>query len=450
MDTTFENIPVSQLVVNSENPRFEPVANEREAIKMLIEELGEKMHTIANHIVNSGSLNPLNNVGVIPIKDNRYLVEDGNRRVATIKILTNPNLVPPENESFLKKIRPLSAKFLQNPITEIRCAILPDKKSADPWTDLEHTGENEGAGQVRWNSVQTERHRVNVKRKGKPNLALQVIEFLQKSPEVTDELKKKLPQIHSTNLQRLLSDKNVQKFCGYEVNEGQIRSDLPPEELIKPLIKMATDVSEKKIVVGDIYNSKDRQKYLLTFKKNDISDKKKTTGKPWIINSFNSKKSPKTTKRPKASDNSPIIRDTLVPKDFALPINDSRNEKIFNELRSLNADDHPNAAAVLFRVFVELSIDAFIKEKKIQGVKQMTSLKEKVEKVIAYLKSSNLMNQHIWQRLELDVKNKNSVLSIEGFNGYVHNRHYTPKSSDLKTDWDDISYFMSEIWSQIK
>jgi hypothetical protein len=36
--------------------------------------------------------------------------------------------------------------------------------------------------------------------------------------------------------------------------------------------------------------------------------------------------------------------------------------------------------------------------------------------------------------------------SIKTMHGYIHNRHFTPIPSELKTAWDELQLFMEKIW----
>ncbi len=75
------------------------------------------------------------------------VVLEGNRRVAAIKILENPELLDGAIKSaLLVELRRLSRQYQDNPIEELSCVILKDMNEAAHWIELRHTGENEGAG----------------------------------------------------------------------------------------------------------------------------------------------------------------------------------------------------------------------------------------------------------------------------------------------------------------
>ncbi len=117
----------------------------------------------------------------------------------------------------------------------------------------------------------------------------------------------------------------------------------------------------------------------------------------------------------------------------------------------MRVEDFENSVAVTFRVFVELSIDAFIESKngKIKGVKKMTPFKDKVKKTIEYFEDSKKLNDHQLKGISVLVDEPNGILSIDTFNAYVHNRTYSPKESHLINSWNDIQLFIQKIWEDI-
>ncbi|MBK8548081.1 MAG: ParB N-terminal domain-containing protein [Saprospiraceae bacterium] len=97
---------IADLHINIENPRFEMVGNQREAIKTMIEDQGEKLAKLAEDITNEG-LNPGDPIFVTKHEKqpNQYNVLEGNRRVTALKLLENPDLIPETNKSLLNKFK---------------------------------------------------------------------------------------------------------------------------------------------------------------------------------------------------------------------------------------------------------------------------------------------------------------------------------------------------------
>ena len=85
-----ENIHIDCLLVDSENPRFEPVSDTQAAIDLMVAKRGTEVYNLAKDIVVNG-LNPSSLVMVVR-KGNKYLPVDGNRRIVALKLLQEPDL----------------------------------------------------------------------------------------------------------------------------------------------------------------------------------------------------------------------------------------------------------------------------------------------------------------------------------------------------------------------
>jgi ParB-like chromosome segregation protein Spo0J len=83
---TKEMIPIEKLLVNPQNPRFEPVGNQEEAISMMLSEAEKKIINLAKDIAQYG-LNPSKSLMVVKVDKGYYLPLEGNRRVTAIKLL---------------------------------------------------------------------------------------------------------------------------------------------------------------------------------------------------------------------------------------------------------------------------------------------------------------------------------------------------------------------------
>lgn len=450
MSNTTKPISLTNLTVNIENPRFELVGNQREAIQVMIEDQGDKLINLAKDIVETGMLNPGELIYVTPHQKEKgqFNVLEGNRRVTALKILTTPSLIDGKHTAFAKRLKPYVDQFKKKPITEIPCAIFNNADDANKWIKLKHTGENDGVGIVRWDAQQVARFDERID--GTSPVALQAIDFLKKEALVPQSLKIKLKDVPSSSLDRLLKDKNVQQVIGITVKDNRLQTHLEKNEIIKGLSKIVTDLADKKIKVKDIYTKEDREKYIETFKPIDIPNKKKKTTSAWELTSPNQATKASTISSKKKATPLSTDRETVIPKDCIISIIEPRINKIYRELKSLDVNYYENSAGVIFRVFIELSLDAFIDHNKLTTVTENDKLRKKVEEVALYMELHNMANKHICKGIRKAVNNNHDMLSMETFNAYVHNRHLSPISKDLKITWDNIQLFVEKIWENIK
>lgn len=191
-----KTIKVTDINLDQENPRFPPVNSQREAINAMLADQGEKLVKLALDIYQNG-LNP--SVKLILFKEGKQFVDgDGNRRLTALKILETPSLA----DSFPKIRRGVDA-ILKRPgevPTEVGCVIFQDRASARHWIAVNHGGEQEGRGQITWNSEQKDRF------ERKPSIGLEALDLLTHKGLITSDDKS---QVNKSTLDRLLSYKDV-------------------------------------------------------------------------------------------------------------------------------------------------------------------------------------------------------------------------------------------------
>lgn len=440
-----QTIKITSLLLNIENPRFEKMESQRGSLDIMVSEQRDKLLNLAKDIVEAG-INPGELTFVTPEKGGMFRVLEGNRRIAALKLLNNPELLKDKHKSFTKKIKVIAAEFKKKQIKEIQCVVFSNPLDADRWIKLKHTGENKGRGVVPWDYQQM--LRFDAKMKKKSSIGLQAIDFLKNCGDKT--LINKLPKVSITNLERLLSDKNIQEVLGIRVKDGMLETDYLKDEVHKGLVKIAHDIVDKKIKVKDIYTKDDRKKYIEKhFTDKVIPDKSKLAENSWQLGAFGQQGKPKKTRRSIPLSTS---REKIIPRDCVLSIKETKSNSIYLELKDLNVDTFVNAGAILLRVFIELSVDAFsdkcklpLKDKKNNSLK----LNQKVQQVVHYMETNGIANKSELKGIQVAVSNKHSILSIDTFHSYVHNRHLTPIANDIKTTWDNIQVFMKKLWDNI-
>jgi hypothetical protein len=164
-----KDIEIDNLVVNPENYRFDPVDNQGEAIDLMLEEKGDEIFNLAEHILEHG-LDRAKDSRVQQIKKNLFLVLDGNRRITAIKCLRNPAII--KSDSLRKRFSNI-LKSGRKPPEEVNCLIYASEKDAAEWIKLDHTGKNAGIGQDPWEPAGKERF--DYKFSGKVSPAMQVL-----------------------------------------------------------------------------------------------------------------------------------------------------------------------------------------------------------------------------------------------------------------------------------
>jgi len=445
---TISEIPVKNLLLDVNNPRHDILENQKDAIREMIVDQHDKLINLARDIVEQG-INPSELTIVTPDENDpkEYIVLEGNRRVVAIKLLNDPSLAKlGEKPSVIKFFEESSQKFIDNQFTKLSCVIFESRDDATHWIELKHTGENKGVGVVGWDSEAVARFR---QRLGKPSLALQVVEFVKKNAKLDETEKEGLDKIRLTNVARLVNDPDIRNALGISVDKGDIVSEIPPEEVIKGLTKIVTDISDKDFTVNDIRHKKDREEYLKKITKNDLPSKSTKIVEPWRLDSLpvGAEVTPSSAATTSMKKSVPLSsnRKTLIPPRCILRINHPRINKIYKELRGLEVDDYPNACAVMLRVFLELSLEEYAKNKGI-AFPNDAKLFKKLQMIADYLENNNIMTKSALKSVRVACSSTDALFSTNTLNAYIHNKDFSPKSKYLKDTWDSMQSFLEAMW----
>jgi hypothetical protein len=446
-----KTIKLADLLVNTENYRYETLASQKEAIDKMIYDQGDYLYNLAEHIIAHG-LNPNDHIQVIASHHDpkKYIVLEGNRRIVSIKLLKQPELIDIPNFSSLKKkfstLHEQESGKLSR-INEVKCTVYNDSKEADIWIGIKHGYGKNGIATETWGPLQ--KHRFGEKTEGKTSTTIQIIKKLKSSNDVPDEIKNNIETINTSNLDRLINDPEVREFLGIELNNGVLQSSIAESEVIKGLTKIVKDILAPNFRVKRIYSKQDRKDYIQSFSKANIPNPNNKAAQPWQFN--DGAPSPKTTPKPKPN---PKDRKHLIPKSCAISISKPKVNSIYHELQSLDITRFTNAGAVLFRVFVELSMDSYIEEHRLSttlsAAKSGMNLQQKINIVADNLSNKKLVDVAICKGIKSAIKDANDVLGIDTWHAYVHNNKFSPKPSNLVITWDGMQDFMTTLWSGIK
>jgi len=445
-----QKVKISDIESKLDNPRFDLADNQRDVIEKMISdqqtsEGGSKLLNLAKNIVENG-INPSERIllAIHEAEPNKYVVLEGNRRIICLKILETPEIIEQTHPKLYKKFKALSVDFNKSPIHEIECVIFENADDSKKWIELKHTGQNEGVGIVEWNPQQQGRF------KGDATLALQAIELLRNSPNIDSTLKNDLGKVPSSSLKRLLDDPDFRNGVGLKKEGDKLASDLEQSEVEKVLTKIVKDLLAPSFNVKEIYYKDDRKDYLDTFKSSDLPDTtKKATSWTFDKPPVSTSTAGAITTRATANTIRPVPpstdRKTLIPSTFKIKITETKPNTIYHELRKLNIDDFPNSGSVMFRVFLELSVDAYM-DKNSVPYHSNDALKERIKKLANYFESNNIMTHNELFGIRALAAATDGLFSVTSFNKYVHNYHFQPIIKDLKTLWDNIQLFLQKIW----
>jgi hypothetical protein len=176
---------------------------------------------------------------------------------------------------------------------------------------------------------------------------------LENRGDLTAADRRKVP---ATSYKRLLETPRFREIMGIEFENGALTALAEEEMVAKALLYVAKALMSRKVRTKDIYDVGDRIKYADKLPADVVVTPNKNNGAGIALETEMS--SAKAKNKVKARKAKP--RDRLIPGDCVLSIEDACLVDIERELRTLSLEDTPNAVSVLFRVFIELSCDAYV------------------------------------------------------------------------------------------
>jgi hypothetical protein len=131
-----KTIPLAQIALDPQNPRIvtlEPLTTESEIISYFFEHegLADFIRKIASEGLNPGAETPF-----VVNEGNSYTVVEGNTRIAAYKLLTGLATPSPEHKASV----PAISAQLKESLSEVQCAVAPDRESLLPIMASAHFG----------------------------------------------------------------------------------------------------------------------------------------------------------------------------------------------------------------------------------------------------------------------------------------------------------------------
>ncbi|MGA5467143.1 hypothetical protein [Mycobacterium sp. NPDC050041] len=445
----------ADLMLDSKNPRLEEVTDtSREAINALLELDAEKMIALARDISESASLSPFEIPGVI-IEDGSYVVVEGNRRVAALRMLKSPDLV--DDPRLRRRVEAIAANGTGP--DAVGCNLFDTREDARHWIELRHNGEMGGRGVIPWTSDMS--NRFSRAPGSQTDLAMQVRDLMLAAHPGDSELERQLNVIfrggnnrdgkriraRPTTLGRLVTPTAMQESFGYTIDRGTIRIVGPDAEVHAAFRQMIFDVSEG-LRAQDIYSSPDFEDYISNHA--DLIVSPPAAPAPSAPGSGASptpapSAPPGPTPATPATPTPPVppaprrrlpkeerrIFQSLKLANFSL-----RTSKTLEQAQQLEIADVPAVAGVMVRVIVELCATEAIDKLGLTVTGQKT-LRNKLKAVLLHLdpQIAHSVNRDpalaaAWMDSQKD--NASNGLGVDLMNGYVHSFIQTAGVTDVR------------------
>ena len=209
----YHQINIDDISLDPNNPRHNPVEDDKSVLLELMKtkKFNEKIINLMKDILEYGQ-SPLDIVGLLLTKQETLYSKEGNRRVASLKILNNPNLVKLTNPKLYTKVIDLLNEY-PTPPKEITCYITKDENTLDHAIELKHQGEQGGAGTVPWGANEKARNR---RYRGMHDPIFAILDKLEDEGYLTSDQR---TAINKTNWERIFTQDGQSWLGIYKEND---------------------------------------------------------------------------------------------------------------------------------------------------------------------------------------------------------------------------------------
>lgn len=243
----YETVEVANILNYVENPRHDVGINELDTIKKLINKVGSQyMYNLAKDIYENGLMGSNLPILVFDFDKQKYVVYEGNRRIACLKFLNNSDLLTTIDKSLKQRIENLRKSTKGVIPTEVFCYIT-NEEQAYLMMERIHSGEDRGRGVKAWSPKEKDIFQERISKK--KSTALVIAEMIEKF------LKKDITSIIDfSTIKRFFGTRNMKKAL--EIGNGE-STDFTKEkiELIYYLIERSIEESQRqKVALTRLFN----------------------------------------------------------------------------------------------------------------------------------------------------------------------------------------------------
>lgn len=350
-----QRVKITELFLDPDNIRLQVEVSSQEA---LINDLF--VNEDAMQVLESIALN-----GFFPdetpvvIKDKaKFVVIDGNRRVAALKVLARPDIVPTKASSVKDLL-----KSTGSAIKDVEVVVAPNRDSVRHFLASKHTQNTRRPWrplrQAYFYKAELSRGKtVQNLRDEYPNVDIAKFLRLINIHRIAKSIKFDSPRVNkrvheersfpASTIERMYEDKQVRQFLGFDFDkDGEVRIQIARKEFEKGFQRIVQDIVEKVVDSRSLNNEENRKKYLKSIPATEVPKRGKSS-------KVSTSKDFKEIPPPK-----PSRRRRLAPSDILFTLQAPGVKRMLIELQGIDFHKYPNATHDLLRSFLECGLKAY-------------------------------------------------------------------------------------------
>lgn len=464
---TVRQVAVENLLLDTHNARIRSGADQADCIARILRKPDQLIALAADIAENGLSTTP---ILVEPSDKRRFVVWDGNRRVAALKLLNDPGLCP--IAPLRRRFEAIARKHSQSVPKRVDCLASTDHAALVAEVVKRHSGALSGVGQLDWSAFLRTLFMTSHEQ-SEPNqrAALLFLWGEEHGVEVDDDFP-------ITTITRFLSKENLTAL-GFGINGGQLAPLHGVETGVAVVSKLRSDFSKGgSYGVDKVFNENLQATYIKEVRdavglpapasapvdtptpahqgappssgqrqpKGDsgvgdvgVGDPTATTEQP---------SDPKPSPRPRAPQKPTWDRNKLFRRrspGFSIPKTNVKAYNVLVELGRLSPKDTPLAVAALFRMLVELSTSEYYRRHPDVPPKDRTH--QKIAAVARHLHAAGKISDGLRDQVLQRTTEADGMLQYNTLNNYMHDVHTHPEFRSLNTLWDEIEGYLAACWS---
>ena len=456
-----KQIAVASLHLDAKNPRLGRETSSRaprEIIQYLFEH--DKALDVAESISSRGYFP---NEPLLAVKEsNRYIVVEGNRRLAALKALREPGLIEGSEGRKVERL----ARRIADPesIMKVPVTIAPTRRA----TDRLLVGRHIGTPVLAWEAENRASFILEKLEEGYNNDELRdqlgfstthvqharqtrAIADMARSLDLSDEVKAKVNNPRAklfTTLGRVFDSTVGRDYLKVTTDpEHGLKGLTTKKEFVRGFKKLVIDVALGKQTSRTLNANDNIEIYFKSWRASERPIKKRGSFVPADVIEGKSVASTGRRQKPETTQKrSKQVSKTVLPKSFKVQYGSDRLVEIRDELTRLKREDFPNAGAVLLRVFFELAVIDYLDRsgdlvtlvKKLRsvgalrrGIPTMKHIKKEIVR-IAKTKLKTADASRVEKALRHDPA---APFGLDDLHSFVHSVEDLPGERDIEQFW---------------
>ncbi|HHQ2636773.1 TPA: hypothetical protein ACSPLI_005979 [Pseudomonas aeruginosa] len=413
------------------------------------------------HLIKDVAENGLTTAPILVCPEgDKWVVWDGNRRVTSLKLLSNPKLC--EDPIVRAKIESIKKKY-NFTLRSVECLWTANKKALIEEVKKRHSGELSGVGQVDWSSYLRTLFLLGHDEVSEYKRAGQYLYWFEENGLDVDD------GFPISTLSRFLKRENLLRL-GFEVINDELVPVLSINTVKKIAARVIGDLQDKIVKVEHVWTEAAATKYidgvLLACgvteneyrnidvdsnggeaptdegKENDVKDDDSgSKGKPTSP--------PGRPAKPRSGSSNKLFG--VKGHGLVIPNEERKVHDIVRELATLKhsgKDGTPISVAFLLRALVELSSDNYLKNNPgaIRKLELNTSLREKVRGAARDMYQKEILSKDRVEVMERHCNEEGGMLNINTLQRYLHSTAYFPNGETLNSMWNEFKDYVIACW----